>query len=155
MGLIITLMLLGVLLIIIELVLIPGIFITGIIGLGALVGANLHAFKIYGNTGGIIVVLITIIIVCVALFFALRAKTWRALSLKTEIDSKTDNAPEEKGLKKGDIGETLTRLSPSGKVLFGNQTVEANVRNGMIDPNKQVEIINIEDNKIFVKLKNE
>lgn len=153
MGLIITLILLGVLLVIIEIVLIPGIFVTGILGLISLVASCFYAFKLYGNTGGIITIIVNIVIMIVALSLALRARTWKKLSLKTEIDSKTDTNPEDKGLKCGDTGETITRLGPTGKAMFGETIVEATARNGIIDPHKEVEITHIEDNKIYVKQK--
>lgn len=153
MGLIITLIVLGIVLVILEIVLIPGIFVVGTIGLLSLAASCIYAFRVFGNTGGIITVAVNVVLMIIALFFALRSKTWRLLSLKTEIDSKTDRNPAEKGLKCGDVGETVTRLSPVGKVLFGRTMVEATAGSGVIDPHRKVEIIYMEDNKIFVKLK--
>ena len=82
---------------------------------------------------------------------SLRSKTWKKLSLHTEIDSRTDSRPEDKGIAVGSQGVTITRLAPMGKVLFGETTVECSARNGIIDPGQQVEVILIDDNKIFVK----
>ena len=76
---------------------------------------------------------------------------WKKLSLHTEIDSRTDSRPEDKGISVGSQGVTITRLAPMGKVLFGDTTVECSARNGIIDPGQQVEVILIDDNKIFVK----
>jgi hypothetical protein len=84
---------------------------------------------------------------------ALRAKTWRKLSLTTEIDSKSDSTPQEKGIEVGMEGLSLTRLAPMGKVLLGTHSVEATSIEGIIDPQKSVIVTQIIENKIYVKLK--
>ena len=127
MGLIITLILVGILLIIAEIILIPGIFITGFIGLASLVASCYVGWTEFGQTGGIITILLNIILLSLFVVLALRAKTWRKLS--------------------------LTRLAPMGKVLLGTQSVEATSMEGIIDPQKSVIVTQIIENKIYVKLK--
>lgn len=151
MGLIITLILLGILLIIAEIVLIPGIFLTGLLGLASLVGSCYIGWTQYGQTGGIITIAVNIILLSLFIILALRSKTWNKLSLKTEIDSKSDKTPQEKGIHTGMEGLTLTRLAPMGKVLLGTEAVEATSAEGIIDPQSPVEITLIEENKIYVK----
>ena len=153
MGLIITLILVGILLIIAEIILIPGIFITGLIGLGSLVASCYIGWTEFGQTGGIITILLNIILLSLFVVLALRAKTWRKLSLTTEIDSKSDSTPQEKGISIGMEGLTLTRLAPMGKVLLGTQSVEATAIDGIIDPQKSVVVTQIIENKIYVTLK--
>ena len=74
MGLIITLILVGILLIIAEIILIPGIFITGLIGLGSLVASCYIGWTEFGQTGGIITILLNIILLSLFVVLALRAK---------------------------------------------------------------------------------
>jgi membrane-bound ClpP family serine protease len=153
MGLIITLILVGILLIIAEIILIPGIFITGFTGLASLVASCYVGWTEFGQTGGIITILLNIILLSLFVVLALRAKTWRKLSLTTEIDSKSDSTPQEKGVEVGMEGLSLTRLAPMGKVLLGTHSVEATSMEGIIDPQKSVIVTQIIENKIYVKLK--
>lgn len=153
MALIISLSIIGLLLIIAEILLIPGIFVTGLLGLAALAASCWFAFDDYGQTAGYITVAANVILAIASAVLCLRSRTWKKLSLQTEIDSKADTAPADKGIREGMEGITITRLNPMGKVLFGNTTVECTARNGIIDPKKEVEVILIEDNKIYVKSK--
>ncbi len=153
MGPIILLALFGFLLIIAEILLIPGIFITGILGLAALVASCYFGFEYYGTVGGYITIAVNTVIAVVCVVFCLRSKTWKKLSLHTEIKSKADSRPEEKGVTVGSVGVTVTRLSPMGNVLFGETTVEATAIGGIIDPQQTVEVVRIEGSKIIVKTK--
>lgn len=153
MALIISLSVIGLILIIVEIILIPGIFITGLLGLAAMIASCYLSFASFGQTAGIIVSSANIILGVGCIVLSLRSKTWRKLSLETEIDSKTDSSPIDKGIEVGSTGKTITRLNPMGKAMFGDLTAEVTARNGIIDPNCIIEVVLIEDNKIYVKLK--
>ncbi len=153
MALIISLSIIGLILIIVEIILIPGIFITGVLGLAAIVASCYISFTSFGQTAGIIVSSANIVLGVTCIVLSLRSKTWRKLSLKTEIDSKTDSTPVDKGIEIGSTGKTITRLNPMGKAMFGETAAEVTARNGIIDPNSIIEVVLIEDNKIYVKLK--
>ena len=151
MALIISLSILGLLLIIAEIILIPGIFVAGTLGLVSIGAACWLAFDGIGPDAGYITIAANAVLAVVCAVLSLRSKTWKKLSLHTEIDSRTDSRPEDKGITVGSQGVTITRLAPMGKVLFGDTTVECSARNGIVDPGQQVEVILIDDNKIFVK----
>lgn len=151
MALIISLSVLGLLLIIAEIVLIPGIFVAGTLGLASMAGACWLAFDNFGPEAGCITIAADALLTVVCTVLTLRSKTWKKLSLHTEIDSRADTNPEDKGITVGMHGTTITRLAPMGKVLFDGTAVECSARNGIIDPGQEVEVILIDDNKIFVK----
>lgn len=151
MALIISLSIIGLLLIIAEIILIPGIFVAGTLGLVSIAAACWFAFSGYGPQAGYITIAANAVLAIVCTVLSLRSKTWNKLSLHTEIDSHTDSKPEDKGIAAGSRGVTITRLAPMGKVLFGDITVECSARNGIIDPGQNVEVLLTEDNKIFVK----
>lgn len=153
MALIISLSVIGLLLIIAEIVLIPGIFVAGTLGLVAMAGACWMAFENFGADAGYITIAANALAAIACTVLALRSKTWKKLSLHTEIDSRADSTPESKGIATGMEGTTITRLAPMGKVLFGDTAVECSARNGIIDPGCTVEVILIDGNKIFVKQK--
>lgn len=147
MGFIVTLILVGLVLIFAEILLVPGVGIAGILGLLSMGGSCFYAFYEYGNTVGAIVTAVNAVLVVALTVWVLRAKTWKKMSLETNIDSK---AVEDAVLSVGEKGRTLTRLAPMGSARFGNYVVEVKALEGMLDPDTPVEVVLIEDNKIYV-----
>lgn len=151
MALIITLILVGIVLILAEILLIPGVGVAGILGLLSLGGSCWYAFYEFGNmTGGIVTGIVALLIVLTTIY-VLRAKTWKRMSLETNIDSKAvedDSAYVSLGLR----GVAVTRLAPMGVVRFGEKAVEVKAVEGIIDAGSEVEVMMIEDHKIYVSL---
>ncbi|HNR27385.1 MAG TPA: NfeD family protein [Bacteroidales bacterium] len=150
MGLIITLIILGLLLIIAEMTIIPGFGITGILGLASFIGAIVMAFTQFGSTVGFIVLFASLILCGILLFFVLRAKTWRKITLKQNIDHKAIPSPEEKGITVGMEGISLTRLNPAGNGRFGDVTIEVRSSQGLIQAKTPIKVVYIEGLSIFV-----
>lgn len=149
MGLIIILILVGLALIFAEIILIPGIGLAGILGLASLGGSCYYAFSAISRTAGLIVTGINLLLLVVLLVYVLRAKTWKRITLDTNIDTKANEMNVEVRL--GDRGRTVTRLAPMGMVRRDEFTFEAKAVEGMIDPGVEVEVIMMEDNKIYVR----
>ena len=150
MGFIITLILVGLVLIFAEILLVPGVGIAGILGLLSMGGSCFYAFMEVGQTTGIVVTAINAVLIVALTIWVLRAKTWRKMALKTNIDSKAVSS-EASVLALGDRGKTLTRLAPMGSARFDNFVVEVKALEGMLDPDVDVEVVLIEDGKIYVK----
>jgi membrane-bound ClpP family serine protease len=148
MGFIITLILVGLVLIFAEILLIPGVGIAGVLGLLSMGGSCFYAFHEFGTTAGAIVTGVNAVLISALTVWVLRAKTWKRMSLETNIDSK---AVEGVSLSLGDKGKTVTRLAPMGSARFGNYIVEVKALEGMLDPETPVEVVLIEDNRIYVK----
>lgn len=152
MGLIVAFSLLGLVLIIAEIILIPGIFITGLLGLGCTVGACYYAFETFGQNTGWIVTIANIVLCSVTLILAMRSKTWKKISLNTTLDSpvKTNTVCAE-DLQIGEQGTSISRLNPMGKARFQNEIYEVTAQEGWVDAQETLEIIRIEDHHIWVK----
>ena len=148
MGFIITLILVGLVLMFAEILVIPGVGVAGVLGLLSLGGSCFYAFYEYGNMTGGIVTAVNVVLLVAMLVWVLRAKTWKRMSLETKIESK---AVEASFLSVGDKGKTLTRLAPMGSARFGDFVIEVKALEGLLDPNVDVEVVLIEDNKIYVK----
>ena len=150
MGFIITLILVGLVLIFAEVLLVPGVGIAGVLGLLSLGGSCFYAFTQIGTTAGTIVTAVNVVLLVAFTIWILRAKTWRKMALETEIRSKA--VPTESSvLAVGDKGKTITRLAPMGTVRFGEHVVEVKALEGMIDPDVDVQVVLIEDNRIYVE----
>ena len=150
MGFIITLILVGLVLILAEILLIPGVGVAGVLGILSIGGSCFCAFHQYGNVTGAIVTAVNALLLLALIIWVLRAKTWKRLTLETSIDPKAVSS-DTAALTVGDRARTLTRLAPMGSACFGNYVVEVKALEGMLEPNIGVEVVLIEDNKIYVK----
>ena len=149
-ALVITLIVAGLLLLGAELIIIPGFGLAGILGIASIVASCWIAFTSISTTAGVVVILVNIALVIATTILMLRSKTWKKLSLNTNIDAKVDSAPAQKGISIGDTGITLTRLAPAGKVKIGENVLEAFTRDTLIEPGQDIKVTEIDGNKIYV-----
>lgn len=149
MGLIIALVLVGLVLILAEILLIPGVGVAGILGLLSLGGSCYYSFYEFGNLTGGIVTGVNALLLVITLIYVLRAKTWKRMSLETNIDSKAVD-DDSSYIAVGDKGQTVTRLAPMGMVRFGERTVEVKALEGILEAGTDVEVVMIEDRRIYV-----
>lgn len=147
---IIILILVGILMLLIEILVIPGAGVAGIIGFGLMVAGIWIAYTAEGVREGNITLGITLAINVVGLVLALRTKTWNKAMLHTEIDGKTRTIDLEL-IKVGDKGKTISRCAPMGKAIFNNLFYEVSAYSDFIDQEKEIEITKISGNKIFIK----
>ena len=150
MGFIIVLILVGLVLIFAEILLIPGVGVAGILGLLSLAGSCFYAFSQIGTTVGIIVTAVNAVLVVALTIWILRAKTWKRMTLETNIQSKAVS-DDSSLLAVGDKGKTITRLAPMGTVRFGEHAVEVKALEGLVDPGTDVQVVLIEDSRIYVR----
>lgn len=147
---ILLLVLAGILLFLLEFLVVPGVTIAGIAGFLFMGGAVYMAFENHGTQTGLIVLAVVLVIMLVSLIFALRARTWSRISLKTDIDSRVSEV-EKSGLAVGDRGTALTRLNPMGSVLIGDIRVEGRSQGSMIVERTPVEVIRVAKTYVVVK----
>ncbi|MFC2129686.1 NfeD family protein [Bacteroidota bacterium] len=151
MAVIIILIVLGILLFVIEFLLVPGITVAGIGGLVLTVLGVFKAFNDFGTNVGIWVLIGTILLSILVITFSLRARTWRKLMLKTNIEGNVGLDITEDQIKAGDQGEALTRLAPMGKIRVNNLEREAKSTHGYIDEHSKIEVVSVKGTSILVK----
>lgn len=148
-AVIIGLILLGVVLITVEFLIIPGITIAGIAGLILMVIANFFAYKDHGLQVGNIILLSTFLINIVIAILIFRKKTWNKIGLQTSVDGKANSS--YMNVKVGDKGKSISRLAPMGKAYIKDQLYEVTSQGSFVDENKEIEVIFVKRNKIIVK----
>ncbi|MCC8019784.1 MAG: NfeD family protein [Rikenellaceae bacterium] len=152
MWFIITLVIVGVLLLVAELILLPGITVAGICAFISFLGAVYIGFTSYGKTGGYATILAIVVLAVTATMLSLRSKTWRRLSLKQEVEGTSQPLPQET-VREGQRGRTITRLAPSGNVLIDGKTYEArSLGDVYVDPNTAVQVTGFENFTVIVKV---
>lgn len=149
---IIILILVGILMLLLEILVIPGAGVAGIIGFGLMVAGIWVAYTKEGTVAGHYTLVVTLGVNIVGLIFALRSKTWNKAMLHTEIKGKV-NIIDTTSIHVGDIGKTVSRCAPMGKAIFDNKFYEVSAYSDFIDEDVDIEIMKISGNKIFIKQK--
>ncbi len=147
---IVLLILFGLLFLVVELVLLPGVSIGALLSLACYGGAVWGVYTTYGFTAAALVLGVIVLLSAVATVISLRAKTWQALSLQQEIRSSSMPCPQEE-LKQGDRGITRSRLSPMGKVEINGHIYEAKSLDVYVDPQTEIEVVGFENFNVIVK----
>ena len=150
--LIAVLIIIGLIFIVMEILVIPGQGVLGIIGLLVMAVGIWQTYTAYGNLAGHIVLASTSVLSVVALIMSLRSKTWKKMMLESESNGKVNLIDLDK-VKVGDIGKTISRLAPAGKALINQEYYEVHTYGSFIDQNTEIEVVDIDHNKIFVKQK--
>lgn len=148
--LIAVLVIIGVVLLVIELFLIPGIGFAGVAGVSMMVAGVVCSYAYLGATAGHITFLSTIILSGVAIYVFVRSKALDKMALKENIDSKVDLI-KGTNVTVGDTGITISRLAPMGKVRVNDVDVEAKSNDSFIDQGTKIEIVALEGNTVIVK----
>ncbi|MBR4136405.1 MAG: NfeD family protein [Bacteroidales bacterium] len=147
-GSIILIILVGLLLMILDFLVIPG-GVVAIFGVLCMIAGIVASYVIYGATFGTIMIFAVAIVTLLSFYFMMRTKTWRKLQLNTQIDSKMNQISEQ--LKVGDQGVAISRLAQKGTGRFGDQMMEVTSLQEFVDANTPIEIVKIDQNEIFVK----
>lgn len=142
----------GIVLLVIEILIVPGSTVVGVLGFGAMVFAVYKAYMTYGTQGGMVALGTTLVLTVATIVLTMRSKTWRRLALHDDIPHQV-NRLDDKDIHIGDEGLTVGRLAPSGKASFGDDTYEVHTNGEFIDPNTEVIVTKIEGYKIIVKRK--
>lgn len=140
----------GLVLMVLEVLVIPGVGIVGFFGFGLIAYSIYQAFAGHGTTAGVITTISTFFASVLVIWFSLRSKTWKKISLDTDITSRV-NLIDPSGIKKGDEGTTIGRIAPMGKAMINGQYFEVKSGGAFIDQNKNIIVTRIDENQIFVK----
>lgn len=147
---IVLLIILGMLFLVAELLLFPGLSIGGILAMACYGGAIWYAFDALSVTAGVWTIVAVALLSLLSLIFSLRAKTWQRLALKQEIDSVSMPNPESE-VAIGAVGVSISRLSPMGKVEVNGKTFEAKSADVFIDQRSKVEVVGFDNFTLIVR----
>ena len=141
---------LGIVLLLIELTVLPGITIAGLGGV-LLFGYSIYlAFSSYGTFGGFLTLTFVLILVPTMAILLFKGKSGKRMMLKAVLHGTANEINEEK-VKIGDIGVTIGRLAPMGKIKVNDEVIEVKSTGTFVDPGSKVRIIRIEKSLITVE----
>jgi membrane-bound ClpP family serine protease len=141
---------LGIILLLIEFTILPGITIAGVGGFLLFSYSVYLAFTSYGNLVGFLTLAFVVIASPLLVLFLFKGKSGKKMVLSAVVTGIANEIDQNK-VKVGDIGVTIGRLAPMGKIKVNNEVVEVRSTGTFVDPGEQVRIIQIEKSLITVE----
>ncbi|MDH8700720.1 membrane-bound ClpP family serine protease [Dysgonomonadaceae bacterium PH5-43] len=149
---VVTLCILGILLILVEIFLIPGVTIAAIIGAVFALGGIFYAFSSLGTTAGIITVAVVSVVTLLAVVYLIKSKALDSIALKTDISS-TVASESQTNYEVGDEGVTISRLNPIGKVKVNGVVIEGKSIGDFINEDTPIVVVKVSPTQLLVKTK--
>ncbi len=140
----------GIILVVLEIVIIPGTTIVGILGLILTIAGIVLGFSYFGPSTGWMLLAITGVISGSMFYWALRTDAWKKFSLKSTIEGKVNEGMLD-NLSVGQEGITTSALRPMGKVDLNGRLIEVSSQGNFIPAGTRIKIINITANHISVE----
>lgn len=147
---VIALVVAGVVLLITEILFVPGTTVVGILGIAAAIFGVYLSFKYFGQTVGSGFAVSSVALFGVAVYLSFKSKTWQRFSLK-ETSKGRVNEGLTQSLKAGDQGVAISVLKPIGKAEFAGKEYEVSALGHYLEPNTPLRIVKIKMNRIIVE----
>jgi membrane-bound ClpP family serine protease len=149
---VIVLCFIGIILILVEIFLIPGLTVTALAGAAFSIAGIYCAFRSFGVLGGSITLVSTLAVIGSAFVYLVKSKALDTISLKADIDS-TVASGYTLNIAAGDEGICISRLNPMGKVRVNNITIEAKTLGEFVDENTEIVVLKVSPTQLIVKTK--
>lgn len=147
---IVFLVILGIVLLLIEVTILPGITVAGIGSFLVLVYSVYLAFTSYGSLVGFLTLAFVLIVSPLLVYYFFKGKAGKSMVLNTVLTGVANEINPEK-VKVGDIGVTIGRLAPMGKIKVNDEVVEVRSTGTFVNPGEKVRIIHIEKSMVTVE----
>lgn len=145
-----TLLLIGLILVIAEILFVPGTTIVGIIGVLVTSVGIYYAFVTFERQVAGMVLAATLVLNFGVLIYGFRTGAWKKFALKSAIKSRTYD-DRLKGLEIGMKGIAVSDIKPIGKAEIGEGIYEVKSDSGFISVGTAVFITKLENNTIIIK----
>ena len=145
-----SLLIIGLALIVLEVIFVPGTTVVGIMGVIFAGAGVIISYRYYGSEVGLYILLGTSAVTAVALYFSFRSDAWSRFANKSAINSRV-NEGSMASLKLGDEGLAVSSLKPMGTVNFDAGRFEVKTLGDYVNVGTRVKIVHIQDNQIIVK----
>ncbi len=149
---VVSLILAGIVFLLLEILVVPGATVVGLLGVALVVAGNVISFNNYGTETGVVTILLTLLVSMISIGIALRSRTWKRAMHSSTLEGRV-NVVEADKVVKGDEGIAITRLNPMGKALIKEEYYEVSSKDNLIPENTTIEVVKVEGNKIIVKSK--
>ena len=145
----ISLLILGIILVLVEVLFIPGTTLVGVLGIIVTAVGVYYGFLSFESNVAFMILGFAVLGNLMVIIYGFRSGVWERFSLKDTITGRSFD-DRLAGLEVGQKGKTLSDFKPYGKVEIGNKIYEAKSEKGFLSPGTEVYIKKLEDNKIII-----
>ncbi len=146
---ILLLILLGLVLVVVEIIFIPGTTLVGILGIAFAALGVFLGFTVFGSETGMWLLVGTAVAGIGSVLLSVRNKSWQRFSLDKSIDSRVNE--DEVLVAVGARGTTISNLRPSGTADFDGRIFEVRTNGYHLEAGTAVRVHKIEDRTIYVE----
>lgn len=152
------LVVIGLALLAVEVYVVPGVNVVGILGLLVLIFAIGYAFSSAGLWGGVVTLGGTFVLGGGMLYAMWRSGAWEEFVLATSMlpgRQLPEGSQDNRARYLGKVGAALTPLRPSGVAEIDGERVEVQTEGGFIAANSKIRVVAIDRRHIFVRIDTE
>lgn len=146
---VVAILVLGLLLLLVEVAIVPGFGVAGVLGMLALAAGAIAAWTELGSFWGTVAGGVSIIGAGVMLYVIPKSKAGRRMVLKHSQAEAVSQ--EDRSDLVGRRGITVTPLRPIGRVRFGQDEVDVMTEGEYIESNQEVEVMTVEGPRVVVR----
>jgi membrane-bound ClpP family serine protease len=140
----------GIILLVLEIIVVPGTTVVGAIGALLVVVGVVLTFKYYGTTIGWSTAAGSALVTAVVLYYSFTTNAWSRFASKKSIDSKV-NEGQLDSLTIGAKGVALSALRPFGKGELNGRIYEVKTFGDYLETGKRIRVIEILSNQVVVE----
>ena len=152
-SIVISLVLFGLFLVIVEVIFIPGTTFVGIAGFVSMIIGVILSFRYFGAETGWLTLGASTAASGALLYVAFRTNVWKRFALKSSIGGRV-NEIETMKFPLGMEGTALSALRPIGNGEFDGNTVEVRTGGEYVEAGSKIRIIKSVPNQIIVEIIN-
>ena len=148
---VILLLIAGIVLLVVEIIFVPGTTILGLIGAGLMVFGVIIGYSKFGTQAGTLILVSALVVGGAITVISFKSGVWKRFALKNTNKSKFNEDIEVEHLL-GAEGIAFSALRPYGKAEIYNSTYEVKTLGNYLDAGTKIKVTNVDKNhKIFVE----
>ena len=150
---VIILIFVGFVLLLVEIFLIPGINVVGIVGFGSVVWGIYYAYVKLGTWPALSALIVSLIFGGVLIAIIARTRSWSRLILEAreDVDEGFRSSSDELEELVGQEGRALTPLRPAGTAEIGDRKVDVVTEGAFVERGTRVVVADVQGHRVIVR----
>jgi len=148
---VVLLLIAGIILLVVEIIFVPGTTILGIIGAALMVFGVIIGYSKFGSQTGSLILVGAVLVGGAVTVISFRSGVWKKFALKNTNSSKFNEDIKVEHLL-GAEGKALSALRPFGKAEIYDSTYEVRTLGNYVEAGSKIKVTNVDkDHKIYVE----
>lgn len=147
----------GLLLIVLDVFVTPGVDVVGFLGLVSICAGIAYAYMELGPGSALLAAVLSLASLSAMAWLAYRHSPWKRLVLRStmEQDRSPDVVARGPALVAGQAGQAMSALRPGGRARFGDRTVDVVTEGGFVDRGAEITVLRVTGHRVVVETRND